>query len=201
MRFLQQLSHRTLALVAAGLWLICILLTPPERTLGTVIRWVFVHASLTQAAVYLFVLAAVLAVAYLLGREAAGPWMKPIAGAALAWWLLGFVISIIPARMAWGVWVDFHEPRTQMTLRVIATALIFLVLIWWIAHPRFTAMALIIFAILLLFLVRSTSLIRHPANPIGSSPDPLLPLLYSGATLFAVLAGVAAAAHWRQKSA
>jgi hypothetical protein len=190
-------SYRTFTMLFLALWALAILLTPPERTLGAVIRWVFVHASLTQAAVYLFLMAALLAAGYLLGNAPAARWMGPVAGIAFAWWLLGFVISIIPARMAWGVWVDFNEPRTQMTLRVIATAVIFLILIWWIANPRFTAVALILFAFILLFLVRSTSLIRHPANPIGSSPDAILPLLYTSATLFAVLAGLSAAAHWQ----
>jgi uncharacterized membrane protein (DUF373 family) len=63
-----------------------------------------------------------------------------------------------------------------------------LVLVWWINQTKFTAISLIAFAFILLFLVRSTSLIRHPANPIGESPDRLLPILYSGIVLSAVLA-------------
>jgi hypothetical protein len=97
---------------------------------------------------------------------------------------------MIPAKMAWGVWVDFHEPRTQMTLRVIAVGVVFLVLAWWIDQPRFTAIVLIAFALILLFLVRSTSVIRHPANPVGESPDRILPLIYAGITLSAVLAAL-----------
>ncbi len=172
------------------LWLILIFLTPPERTLGTIIRWVFAHGSLTQAAVYVFLGAALLAAGFLLGNTKLYSWMVTVGLIAFLLWALGFVLSMIPARLAWGVFVDFHEPRTQMTLRVLAVGVIFLIIIWWVNQPRFTAVAIIAFAFLLLFLVRSTSLIRHPANPVGESPSPLLPVVYSGILFSAVLASL-----------
>lgn len=185
--------YRLLTPLFAALWLLLVMLTPPERSLGTVIRWVFAHGSLTQASVYVFLITALLAAGYLLGNKQLYAWMTTTGGIAFALWALGFVISMIPAKMAWGVWVDFHEPRTQMTLRVIAVGVIFLIVMWWVNQPQFTAIALILFAFILLFLVRSTSLIRHPANPIGSSPDAILPLLYSGVVLSAVLAALSLA--------
>jgi hypothetical protein len=190
MLFGKKIPALLLTMVFGVAWLVLILLTPPERTLGTIIRWVFAHGSLTQASVYVFLIAALLAAGYLLGHGNLAVWMKMMGIVAFSLWVLGFVISMIPARMAWGVLVDFNEPRTQMTLRVIAVGVVFLVLVWWINQPRFTAIALIIFAFILLFLVRSTSLIRHPANPVGESPDRILPLLYLGITLSAVLAAL-----------
>ena len=195
MSFDKKTHSLPLTLLFTGLWLALILLTPPERSLGTIIRWVFAHGSLTQASVYIFLVAALLAAGYLLGNENLDVWMQVVAGVAFGLWVLGFVISMIPAKIAWGVLVDFNEPRTQMTLRVIAVGLVFGVLVWWIHQPKFTAIALIAFAFILLFLVRSTSLIRHPANPIGESPDRMLPLIYTGITLSAVLAGLSLSAY------
>ncbi len=183
----------------AAIWLLLALLTPKERTLGAIIRWVFLHGSLTQAAVYLFLISAFLAAGYLLGNKKQASWMMTLGGVAFGFWALGFIISMIPARLAWGVFVDFHEPRTQMTLRVIAVGVIFLILAWWVSQPRFTAIILIIFAFVLLFLVRSTSLIRHPANPIGTSSSMILPLLYTGVVISAVLSGLAFSRYLAQK--
>ncbi len=188
MLFGRKIPYLLLTLLFAALWLALLLLTPPERTLGVIIRWVFAHGSLTQASVYLFLMAALTAAGYLLGNKNLAAWVHVMAVVAFGLWVLGFVISAIPAKIAWGVLVDFNEPRTQMTLRVTAVGLIFLVLVWWINQTKFTAISLIAFAFILLFLVRSTSLIRHPANPIGESPDRLLPILYSGIVLSAVLA-------------
>ena len=190
MIFGRKIPYLFLAILFAALWLLLLFLTPPERTLGAVLRWVFAHGSLTQAAVYVFLIAALTAAGYLLGNEKLFVWMTCLGVVAFALWVLGFVISMIPAKIAWGVLVDFGEPRTQMTLRVIAVGAVFLVLTWWIDQPKFTAIALLIFAFILLFLVRSTSLVRHPANPIGESPDRILPLIYLGIVLSAVLSSL-----------
>ena len=190
MLFDRKIPYLLLAILFAALWLLLLFLTPPERTLGAVLRWVFAHGSLTQAAVYVFLIAALTAAGYLLGNEKLLVWMTYLGVVAFSLWVLGFLISMIPAKIAWGVLVDFGEPRTQMTLRVIAVGAVFLVLTWWIDQPKFTAIALLIFAFILLFLVRSTSLIRHPANPIGESPDRILPLIYLGIVLSAVLSSL-----------
>ncbi len=190
MIFDRKIPYLLLSILFAGLWLLLLFLTPPERTLGTILRWVFAHGSLTQAAVYVFLIAALSAAGYLLGNENLFVWMTCLSIVAFVLWGLGFLISMIPAKIAWGVLVDFGEPRTQMTLRVIAVGAVFLVLSWWIDQPKFTAIALLIFAFILLFLVRSTSLIRHPANPIGESPDRILPLIYLGIVLSVVLSSL-----------
>ena len=183
--------YLTLTLGFWLLWLLLLWLTPPERTLGELIRWIFAHGSLTQAAVFLFLIDALVAAGFLLGHRSLYGWMVVLAITAFGLWTLGFLISMVPARIAWGVFIDFGEPRTQMTLRVLAVGLVFLVVVWWVHNPKFTALAIIAFAFVLLFLVRSTSLIRHPANPVGESPDAIIPAIYSGILLAAVLGALA----------
>ncbi len=189
----RRIPYRLLTFIFIALWLILLFLTPPERTLGTLIRWIFAHGSLTQAAVYVFLVAALLSVGYLLGNDNLYAWLTTVAVIAFVLWALGFIISMIPARIAWGVFVDLNEPRTQMTLRVLAVGAVFLVVAWWVHQPKFTAIAIILFAFVLLFLVRSTAIIRHPANPVGESPSPIIPLIYSGVLLSAVLGSISLA--------
>ncbi len=191
----KQIPYLVLSLLFAALWLILLFFTPPERTLGTIIRWVFAHGSLTQAAVYVFLIAALLAAGYLLGNEKLYLWMVTVGAIAFSLWALGFIVSIIPARLAWGVFVDFNEPRTQMTLRVLAIGAILLVIVWWVNHPKFSAIAILLFAFILLFLVRSTSLIRHPANPVGDSPSSYLQLVYAGILFSAIMASLSVAGY------
>ncbi len=193
MTSIRQIPYRLLTFIFIALWLTLLFLTPPERTLGTLIRWIFAHGSLTQAAVYVFLVAALLSAGYLLGNDNLYAWMTTVAVIAFVLWALGFIISMIPARIAWGVFVDLNEPRTQMTLRVLAVGAVFLVVAWWVHQPKFTAIAIILFAFVLLFLVRSTAIIRHPANPVGESPSPIIPLVYSGVLLSAVLGSISLA--------
>ncbi|HHB90555.1 MAG TPA: hypothetical protein ENK60_04535 [Anaerolineae bacterium] len=191
-----KIPFRVLTLFFAASWVLSLLLTPPERSLGALIRWIFAHGTLTQAAVYLFLAAALMAAGYLLGNPRLYAWMTTVAVIAFIWWAAGFVISMVPARIAWGVFVDLNEPRTQMTLRVLAVGAIFLAVAWWVNQPKFTAIAILLFAFILLFLVRTTGLIRHPANPVGESSSQVLPLFYLAALVSAVLGGLAVSGWW-----
>ena len=184
----------TLPLVLAA-WVIALLAAPAERTLGSLVRWVYAHASLTQTSLLLFGIAAVLAVIYLTGkasvrntlRSTLYPWLEVTGWVALGLWLAGFVLSTIPARLSWGVWVDFNEPRTQMTLRVLAVGALFLLLTRWVESRRFTAAAQIALSVVVLFLNRRTGVIRHPFNPIAQAETIAIPLAYSLILLVALI--------------
>lgn len=198
---MQRLSIRfnLVALVLAVVWLLAILLVPPEQTLGTLLRWVFAHASLTQVSLLLFLVAAILAVIFLVGRETFYGWMEITGWVALLLWVLGFLLSTIPAKLSWGVWIDFSEPRTQMTLQVLAIGIIFLLLTRWVDHPRFTAVAQLVISVLALFLNRNAGIVRHPLNPIGSSGSDTIPMLYSLIFLLALAGSAFFIAYWHSR--
>lgn len=169
-------------------WCAALVVAPAERVLGSTVRWVYAHASLTQVSLLLFMLAMMIAIIYLLGRNSAYAWLEASSWVALGTWLFGFLLSTIPARLSWGVWIDFSEPRTQMTLRVLAVGVIFLLLVGWVDSRRFAAIAQIVLSAAILYLNRSTSIIRHPLNPIASSTSPDIPMAYGLIFLLALLA-------------
>lgn len=195
------LSNRTLNLLAfffATAWALAAVLAPSERTLGTVVRWVYVHASLSQVSLLLFLLAAVMAVAVLVGKDNWRSWMEAFGWMALLLWLAGFLLSMIPAKLSWGVLVDFQEPRTQMTLRVLFAGILIVLVTLWVAQPRFSAVAQIVLSAAILFLTRSTAVVRHPLNPIGQADSPAIPLAYGTIFLLALLASTIAAWRWQR---
>ncbi len=169
---------------------------PPERSLGAVVRWVYAHASLTQVSLLLFLIAGLLALLYLLGGRGLWRWMQVTGRVAVALWLLGFLLSTIPARLSWGVFIDFAEPRTQLTLRVLAVAAGFLLLTRWVDHAPFTAAAQLLLSVTVLFLNRSTAVVRHPLNPIVQAGDPALVLSYSLIFLMALAASLLVILHF-----
>lgn len=179
------------AALACGIaWAVAVSLAPTERTLGTIVRWVYAHASLTQVSILYFLVAALLSVLYLAGWSRLAKWVQVSGWMALALWIAGFVLSMIPAKLSWGVWVDFGEPRTQMTLRFIVIGALFLLVTLWVAQLRFTAIFQILVSAVLLYLTRNTNVIRHPVNPIGQADSPTIPLAYSTIFLFALLASI-----------
>ncbi len=188
-----------IALILAVAWLLAILLVPPEQVLGTLLRWVFAHASLTQVSLLLFLVAAILAGIYLMGRKQMYGWMQVTGWVALILWVLGFLLSTVPAKLSWGVWIDFNEPRTQMTLQVLAIGIIFLLLTRWVDNPRFTAIAQLVLSGLAIFLNRNAGVIRHPLNPIGTSGTDNIPMLYSLIFLLALGWSAALIVYWVQR--
>lgn len=188
------LSLSTLVLSLA--WIIAAAIAPVERTLGTTVRWVFVHASLTQLSLLFFLGAAILAILVLLGKETLEPWMRVTGWMALGLWAAGFLLSMIPAKLSWGVWVDFHEPRTQMTLRVLAAGILFLLVTLWVNASRFTAIFQIVLSMVLLTLIRHTAVVRHPVNPIAQADTTAIPLAYSIIFLLALLASLSLTWRW-----
>ena len=198
---MQRLSIRfdLIALSLAAAWLLAILFVPPEQALGTLLRWVFAHASLTQVSLLLFLIAAILAVVFLIGRKEMQGWMQITGWVALVLWVLGFVLSTVPAKLSWGVWIDFSEPRTQMTLQVLAIGIIFLLLTRWVDHPRFTAVAQLALSALALFLNRNAGVVRHPLNPIGGSGSDSIPMLYSLIFLLALASSAFFIAYWHSR--
>lgn len=176
------------ALICGVAWAVAASLAPTERTLGTTVRWVYAHASLTQVSLLFFLVAAILSVLYLAGWSRLARWVQVSGWVAVALWIAGFVLSMIPAKLSWGVWVDFGEPRTQMTLRFIVIGALFLLVTLWVAHLRFTAIFQILISVLLLYFIRNTTVVRHPVNPIGQADSTTIPLAYSVIFLFALLA-------------
>jgi hypothetical protein len=81
-------------------------------------------------------------------------------------------------RLTWGPWIAWGEPRVTMTLQVLAVGLIVIAVAWLLDHARFTAAANLLFGIATLFLVERTGVLRHPLDPIGTSPSATLRLIY-----------------------
>jgi len=177
---------RLLPLLALA-WLVALLTAPAERTLGGTVRWVYAHAAVTQVALLVFLATAVGAGLFLAGCRRLYRWTVIMGGTALGLWLLGFLLSLPPARLTWGVWVDWAEPRTQLTLRVLGVGLVLTALTSWAGSPRLTAIAHLLFALTVLILNRQTALVRHPLNPIGQATGTGIALGYGLIVLLTVL--------------
>ncbi len=177
---------RLLPLLALA-WLTALLTAPAERTLGGTVRWVYAHAAVTQVAVLVFLVTAVGAGLVLAGRRRLYGWTVTLGRTALGLWLLGFLLSFPPARLTWGVWVDWAEPRTRLTLQVLGVGLALMALTSWVRSPRLTAATHLLFALTVVALNRQVALVRHPLNPIGQATGTGIPLGYGLIVLLTLL--------------
>ena len=182
-----------LCVVLAGLVLWAM---PAEKTIGPVIKIVYLHGALSRAGMLGFILAGLFGLAYLIRpRQALGQWSRALIISGWAFWAANFVVSMPATRLTWGPWVAWAEPRVTMTLQVIAAGLLVILVSGLVKDLRFTAAANLLFAIAFGALAARTGVLRHPLDPIGSSPSALLRLVYLA--LLVPIVGCMALVAWR----
>jgi hypothetical protein len=172
-------------LLAAGVLLDALLIwaAPAERTLGQVVKLVFLHGALVRSCMLGFLAAGLLALAWLVRRhDALMRWLTAVQRATALVWLLYLFSSMIVTYLAWGELIAWGEPRVRSTIYV--TLLLAAVLTAeWAPAPGVRALANLFLAAGALYLIGSTGVIRHPLNPIGTSPSAAIRLSYAGIVL------------------
>jgi len=154
-------------------------LMPPEKTLGQIIKLVYLHGALSRAGMIGFWAAGIAGIAYLIRPGAALlRWSRALLLAGWGYWTAHFLVSMPATRLTWGPWIAWGEPRVTMTLQVIAVGLVVIAVAWLLDHARFTAAANGLLGIAILLMVERTGVLRHPLDPIGDSPSVTLRLVY-----------------------
>jgi hypothetical protein len=152
---------------------------PAEKTIGQVIKIVYLHGALSRAGMLGFVAAGLCGLAYLIRpRQAVGRWSRALLISGWCFWAAHFLVSMPATRLTWGPWVAWGEPRVTMTLQVLAAGLLVILVTGLLKDLRFAAAANLLFAIAFAVLAARTGVLRHPLDPIGSSPSTMLRLFY-----------------------
>lgn len=167
-----------IALCAAAA-LIVLALMPAEKTLGQVIKIVYLHGALSRAGMLGLVAAGGAGLASLVGRKPAlAHWTRALLLSGWGFWVAHFIVSMPATRLTWGPWIAWGEPRVTMTLQLIAAGLVVIVITRLLDDNRFTAAAALLLAVAVAVMAGRTGVIRHPLDPIGTSPSTLLRLVY-----------------------
>lgn len=173
-----------------------LLVMPLEKTLGQVIKIVYLHGALSRAGMIGLVGAGLTGIAFLATkRPALSGWTRGLLLSGWIFWVAHFIVSMPATRLTWGPWIAWGEPRVTMTLQLAAAGLVVLLVTWLVKDDRFTAVAAALLALAVAWLAFATGVIRHPLDPIGSSPSTVLQLVYL-ALLAPVIGGMVLLA-WR----
>lgn len=152
---------------------------PAEKTLGQVVKIVYLHGALSRAGMVGLVAAGVVGLAYLVSRRSSLlQWAQGLLVSGWGFWVAHFIVSMPATRLTWGPWVAWGEPRVTMTLQLMAAGLVVIAITRLVGDARFTALATLLLAVAVLVMAGYTGVIRHPLDPIGTSPSALLRLVY-----------------------
>lgn len=174
------------AIAVLLLWLI-----PEEQTLDWVIRLVFLHGALVQAALILFGVAGILAAIFLATRRAViFGWLLALQQASVMMWIFYVVSSMVVTYLSWGEWIAWSEPRVQASFHVLWFSVVSLLLAWWVGSQTFTALVNLVVAGVAWYLVKGATIFRHPFNPVGESGSALYQWLLPALALVVLLFGI-----------
>lgn len=152
---------------------------PLEKTLGQVIKIVYLHGALSRAGMLGMFAAGVAGVLHLLTRRAAlARWTTGLLLSGWGFWIAHFIVSMPATRLTWGPWIAWGEPRVTMTLQLAAAGLIVLLVSRMVGDARFTSAAAAALALAVGWMASGTGVIRHPLDPIGTSPSAIFQLIY-----------------------
>lgn len=186
----------TLILICVVLAAAILLFMPLEKTLGQVIKIVYLHGALSRAGMIGLIAAGVAGVLHLITRRPAlAAWTRGLLISGWVFWVAHFLVSMPATRLTWGPWIAWGEPRVTMTLQLAGAGLVVLLVTWMLKDSRFTAFAAALLAVAVLWMAATTGVLRHPLDPIGSSPSITFQLVYL-ALLVPVVASMALVA-WR----
>ena len=162
-------------LAALLLWL-----SPGERTLGQVVKLVYLHGALVRTAVTLFAVSLPVNVVALINRQENWlAWGKALSWAAIGIWLAHTLASMITTYAAWGVFIAWEEPLTRFTFNLAGVGLVVLVVTQLVANPRFSALVFLLLAGVVLLLLPRLGIIQHPLDPIGTSTSVTIRIFYA----------------------
>ncbi len=152
---------------------------PEERTIGQVVKIVYLHGALSRAGLVGFAAAGVAALAYFArSTDRLSGWSMAFAISGWLFWTAHFLVSMPATHLTWGPWIAWGEPRVTMSLQVIGAGLIVQIITWMLGSPRFAAGANLLLSIAVSYLAAQTGVFLHPLDPIRSSPSSLFQLTY-----------------------
>jgi hypothetical protein len=185
-----------LSLACVALAAVILLLMPLEKTLGQVIKIVYLHGALSRAGMLGLLAAGVTGLVFLVTRRPSlAAWTRGLLLSGWIFWVAHFIVSMPATRLTWGPWIAWGEPRVTMTLQLILAGLVVILISWLVKDDRFTAAAAALLAVAVGWLAFATGVIRHPLDPIGSSPSMTLQMVYL-ALLVPIVGGMVLVAGW-----
>lgn len=149
---------------------IVLLAAPNEQTLGSGIKPVYLHVSLTWSGMLFFLIAGLLGLLTMIfGQQRLAVWYRAIFTAASLLYLTGFLISLYASIINWGG-IPFQEPRIRNAINVVVAGIAAWTFAELVRSVRLKGLAVFFPIAFILFSRQSERMVLHPDNPVSSAP-------------------------------
>lgn len=170
---------------------IVLLFAPLEKSLGSTMRYVYLHVSLIWTGSLAIVIGGLLGLSgSLLNRNEITKWAQSLGWFTLGLYSAGILVSGLAAWYSWGR-IQWSEPIYAVSGRIILVIIMVQILVKLFPNYRWSG---ILYLIPLAYLIKATTNIRmvmHPVDPIGNSDSVQIKLIFYALTLlFTIWAGL-----------
>jgi hypothetical protein len=196
----RRISSIPILIALLGLVALLVAIGPPERTLGTDVRVVYLHGAWVWTALAGFAAAAIAGVAGLaLRRRSLQTWSGSLARAAMVFWVTYLPISLVAMQLNWnGLFLD--EPRWRIGLNYALAGVLLQAGLLVLARPVLASWLNAAFFSGLVYSLANAQQVMHPASPIVSSPSDAIRVYFGILVCLCLLAGWQLARWFQQTS-
>ena len=150
--------------------IIVLIISPEERTLGTGIKPVYLHVSLTWTGMVLLLFSGIIGLLVAItAKENLAIWLSLIFSTAFGLYGTGFLVSMYASYINWGS-VPVGEPQALTTLNILVVSTVSWILMKWVYPIRVRALLSAVPVVFMAWSVKSSRMALHPDNPVNSSP-------------------------------
>jgi hypothetical protein len=170
-------------------------LGPPEKTLGTNVRVVYLHGVWVWASLITLLAAGAVGLAALLTRrEALHRWSRALGRAGLFFWISYLPISMWAMQTNWNG-LFLAEPRWRMAIIFALGGLALQIGVTLVENPAWASAGNLMYILAMLFALANTENVMHPPAPILHSDARGIQVYFAGLLLLTLLAA-SQAARW-----
>jgi hypothetical protein len=182
-----------IALLAAG--------GPPEKSLGSSVRVVYLHGAWVWTALAAFFAAGLSGLAALLThQDVLHSWSRALGRTGLVFWISYLPISVWAMQTNWnGLYLA--EPRWRLALIFAVSGLLLQIGLALVDKAALTSAANLGFIVVLLVALSGTREVMHPRSPILESGSTLIQAYFAVLVAFMLLAAWQVARGWLQLEA
>lgn len=186
-------------LLPASLAVIVSLLSPPEKTLGNIAKFIYFHGALSWAAIATFTVAGILGAAFIL-RKKTGifVWADAFVKTAVVLWSAHYIIGIVSMQVAWGG-IFWQEPRFVAATLVLLVSLALYSTARIFSKPLLSAILFMATPVATWALLLNSGRVFHPANPIMGGQSLSIKLYAAAITALLMITSFSLAYGFRKR--
>jgi hypothetical protein len=150
---------------------IVLLIAPNEKTIGSGIKPVYLHVSLTWAGMIFFLIAGILGLFItVFNKKRVAVWFRGVYLTAAILYLVGFLVSLYASWLNWGG-IPFQEPRIRNAINVVVVSIAVWIFTELVSNIRLQGLTGILPFLFILFSRGSDRMVLHPENPVSTAPQ------------------------------